>query len=721
MLVACYVLYLVGGNVVLNTSIGPKVVNQRPQGFQMRWSWGVTAFPGWVYLRAPALGGHARWKQWSLASGAAYGRIELWPLLQRQLVFTGVHASDVTVTVRRAASNRQPPPWSPKAWTVAFRAIHTNSLRHVRWRELTFDGRAEAQVGFSHQLHGGPTEVFPSHVEVSDGQLSVDGSTVLKTMTLELRGAIAPFRHAQPPGIGKLALLQAKLALDATTPALSPKAPGGPPHWLGGSPASAVLDGHLHADLALDGGTVQDGGVLRWDVPLAIAGPHGVQPVPAHLQLRARPDGLQLQARVQSVPGDPTRRARLDLHYASRRVLDVPTAAWFQRVDGTVSLNWHFASLGWLGPLLAHDWLRLEGDGEVDAELRLAHGVLLPGSRAELPAANLRARVFDNEFAGQAHAAATVSANANDPVRLAISADHYTLAAADHPDAVYLHGDDLAIDLRSTAALVRFAQEAHGRLRFDDARIPDLRVYNRYLPGDSVRILGGRGSSSADLTLGKGGAVSAGTLHLRGQGLALALGVSRLRTDLVMDAQLEHLRATAPRQFALSSFNVALAHVRLDDADDADWWARAKLTQGTLDWHEPFQLHGDVQLAMKNASVLLALFAKRHVFPAWIAHIVDDGRLEAAGQLAVGKRGDGGQQFVLDDVKAHNQRVELKARLRILDGKPNGALYARWGLLGLGVALHGGERDFHLVGASRWYPEQPSLLDGKAPPTSSSP
>lgn len=720
LLASLAVLYLVAGNVLLNTALGPRLVNQRPAGFRMHWSWGVTLWPGWIYLRQPAMQGHARWQAWAVQGESAYGRIALWPLLRRRLVFAGVHASDVRVQVARAASERVPPPWRADAWTVDFRAVRTGSLRQVRWHGLTFEGAASAEFGFSHQLRGGPTRIHPSRVQVSHGTLAYRDQTLLKTLRLDLQGEVASFRHDQPPGVRKLELTQARLRLDATTPALAPTAQGGPRSWLGGEARQA--SGTLHADFALDRGTVGDGAIVRWQVPLAIRDPQGqLHEVPAQLDLRAVPGALQLTAKAESTPDDATRHAEAELRYASRHVLDVAPAELLRRIDGRIRTHWHFASLGWLGPWLARDWLHLQGEGELDSDLRIAHGVLQPGSEVDLPAVQLQASVFDNRFAGRAHAHLSVDDRAEDPLALTVTADRYTLAAASHPDAVYLHGDDLSIALRSTAQLLQVAGQAHGRLQFHDAQIPDLRAYNRYLPGSSVQVLGGSGHSSADLRIGQGGKVLAGTLQLQGHGIALALGVSRLHTDLDLRATLDHAEATAPRHYTLSSFDVGLSHVRLDDADDGDWWAKARLSHGELDWREPFQLRGDVQLAMKNASVLLSLFAKRHAFPAWIAHIVDDGRMEAAGQLAVGKRKDGRARFVLDDVQAHNQRIDLKARLRILDGKPDGALYTRWGILGLGVALKDGRRDFHLVGASKWYDAQPPLLGGRAPPTTPTP
>jgi hypothetical protein len=38
-----------------------------------------------------------------------------------------------------------------------------------------------------------------------------------------------------------------------------------------------------------------------------------------------------------------------------------------------------------------------------------------------------------------------------------------------------------------------------------------------------------------------------------------------------------------------------------------------------------------------------------------------------------------------------------------------GDLFARWGLLSMGVELAGGKRYLHLVGARTWYDERPAL------------
>ena len=41
-LLLLYALYLVAGNLFLNTSLGPSAVNRKPEKFQMQWASGST-------------------------------------------------------------------------------------------------------------------------------------------------------------------------------------------------------------------------------------------------------------------------------------------------------------------------------------------------------------------------------------------------------------------------------------------------------------------------------------------------------------------------------------------------------------------------------------------------------------------------------------------------------------------------------------------------------
>ena len=108
---------------------------------------------------------------------------------------------------------------------------------------------------------------------------------------------------------------------------------------------------------------------------------------------------------------------------------------------------------------------------------------------------------------------------------------------------------------------------------------------------------------------------------------------------------------------------------------------------------------------------------------------------EVHGDTSVGRRGGhlviahgaagvhdrfhsrGGQR--LEPVREGEERIGGRDRAAhpvtaAFDGQPRGDLYARWGVLGLGVALADGKRDFHLLHARRWYDAQPDLLPADA-------
>ena len=137
----------------------------------------------------------------------------------------------------------------------------------------------------------------------------------------------------------------------------------------------------------------------------------------------------------------------------------------------------------------------------------------------------------------------------------------------------------------------------------------------------------------------------------------------------------------------------------------APTWARFALEDGTLAWREPFEVNGRGRVAMRDVRVLLGLFAERSAFPRWIGNLIDSGEAQATGRLRVREN-----EVVFDRVEASNDRIDLLARLRIADGTPNGDLYARWGVLGLGVELDDGDRTLHIAGARDWYEGRAPLL-----------
>jgi hypothetical protein len=159
------------------------------------------------------------------------------------------------------------------------------------------------------------------------------------------------------------------------------------------------------------------------------------------------------------------------------------------------------------------------------------------------------------------------------------------------------------------------------------------------------------------------------------------LGPSRITGDLDVDTRIRHAGGDA-RDYRIDALELKLDQVRVSDPDAPPWWARLSLDRGGLQWQQPFRMQGDARLQMKDVSVLLDLFSERKAFPRWIGNVVDAGQTQATARVSFA-----GDTFTVDQLHASNRRIDLDARLRVADGKPAGALYAKWGVLGLGVDL----------------------------------
>ncbi|TPG11521.1 hypothetical protein EAH88_03145 [Rhodanobacter glycinis] len=710
-----YACYLIGGNIFLNSPLAPAEVNRKPEIFQAQWAWAWTLWPGQIHAHDLRLHGHARQLLWSAQGDVASGRIMLWPLLRRELRFGPVRTTAVSLDIQPTSIDLKPPPWRSDAWRITVDRISTVSLRQVRLGDLVADGGGEAELGFTHQLRGGSTAIFPSRVLMPKVRLRYRQLELLHDARLDVHFAFDPFIHEQLPGWQKLERAKIHAVVEGATPSIA----------LGADKAGALavrlspLDGHLSADFLLDHGTLAPGGHLQWNAPVAITDADGTQQQRrGQLDLAVQADAVMIDARIPPPTGAGSAMAanQLEAHlqFASRQLLPRPSSGEVLRLlSGTVEGRWHFASLNWLAPLtMSKPWLQLDGAGDIVGALQIDAGRLAPGTHVDVPQVALVANILDNVFAGSAQAQARVVAGAGGTRLLAdLAMERFTLAPRAAAGQAYLRGHALQVNLQSSDDLARFRQAFTARLHFADADIPDLRAYNRYLPGKSLYFLQGAGRMSTDFSIDGKGDVSAGHMQMSSAAARLALGVSRLAGKLTMDTRIDRARR-AGHAFDLENFTLDLDGVRMEGSHAPPWWAKITLQHGRLDWDRPMRVRGSATLVMKDVSLLLSLFADRSAFPKWIANVINDGRATAHAEVEA-QRGD----FILDHLVASNRRIDLFAHLHVSEGKPSGDLYARWGVLGLGVALADGKRHFHLLHAQRWYQAQPDLIPAEATST----
>ncbi|MBO9718253.1 MAG: hypothetical protein J7507_15990 [Pseudoxanthomonas sp.] len=704
---AVYAVYLLLGNLFLNTPLGPALANRTPEKFQAQWGPAFTLYPGHVIARDVRLQGQVRRIAWDVEAGRVRGRVALWPLLRKEVRVPSAVASGVRGGARHVERELQPPAPRAGGWTLLFDRIAADHVLRGHFDELVLEGDGTATFGFSKQLRGGAMQILPSSLHFESARLLADGDELLDSLRLDGNFSMKRHTRAQAPGMRKLRLTDGMLSIDGEGSSLRGHVDPQGHFRVDTMPGG----GQLHARLEMRGGVLQPGGTLDWTAPIRGTGLAGA-PLGGALQVQARvDDDIALRLQVPRRDG-----GNLDLD-ADLRVQgrELPTEggvlAVLPRASGHLVGRWHFPSLGWVPKLFdAPDWLQLDGSGELIADLRLEQGRPAPGSHIELPQVAVAAVVMDNYISGHGRVRADLAgADAGAlQTRMSVRLDRYAIAGgASAPP--YAHGDDLQLDLviDGMPARGRALGATTAHLRFTDARVPDLRVYNRFL-SEQMRIEGGRGTASADLSLDGAGGIGQGTVSVQGHGARMSMGGRALKGDVALDARL-HRADLQQRQFNLDGSQARLRNVSFHDADGRSregWWTTIDLPNARIDLAAPDTVSGVVEVQARDVGFLIDLFGSGRGYPRWMDRLVDSG--QARARARVHWQGD---TLMLDGVKASNDRYEVLARLRLAGDDRHGQLFARTGVLSAGVDLRNGQRDMHLIRAREWFDAQPALLD----------
>jgi hypothetical protein len=702
-LLALYALYLVAGNVFLNTPLFDAVTNRKPEKFTMQTGPALTLLPGHAVVWNIRMRGQANHTVYIFRADRASAWISLTALFRREVRIPRIDASGVESEVERVEQAIPPPPRSDRGWTLRFDAIHSDSIRSGRFGKLLVVGQGSGTVGFLKQLRGGPSELFDSTAGFEQATVSYDGVNVIDDAHLAARFHYPRHHRDDAPGLRKFGILWAQLQVDARSQAINIDTAG--PHVKVGSvPAEA----RLKADVVMDRGVLQPGSRVVWRVPVH-AGVHAPDRGLLSLQLDVAQD-MRVQARL---PRDPETGSELhaDLRVTGRRIPFEAPAELLPRLSGQVRGAWKFESLNWISDLFVRKpWFHLDGGGLLEGDLRIADGQLAPGSSLNVPQVAAVAEVAGVRMLGEARAVGRIVDGAPPQAELKVDIPQFRAAPTDAPKALLFDGKAMALTLRGDARLQQLRDGMRARLHFDNARVPDLTAYNRYVGNDNMRLLGGTGLLSGDVTLDSAGQVGQGRADLRGTGARMQVAGMTLRGDAQVKARVQRADFDS-RQFDLGGTTFSLRNVQVgDDTAKAGWWGEANVRSGHIDAQAPFQVDARADLRLRDAGPLLGVFAQRSEYPRWVLGLLDSGEVQASGNLRWRR-----EHLVVDDLTAENARLSLRARLDMPQGQRRGDLYLRWGLLGAGIEMDGGKRAWHLAGAREWYDGRPRLLPESKP------
>ena len=702
--------YLIAGNLFLNTPIGPWAINHKPDKFQLHWSHGITWWPGFAKLWDIDARGHVRHVQWSAQTPRGSARIALLPLFSRELRVPWIEAGAVQGEVQRVALDMVPPPARPNGWTIRLERISTAQIEHANVLGLDIDMQGAASFGMVKQMRGGPWQILPSTFDLKAMRVSRNGREFLRNGSASGRFEIDSHRREEASGLATLGLTDAALRVHGELAGMSLDVDSSG-HWTPGF-AKDDLQGRLDLDLHWQRGWLANGGKFDVEVPMQVTSAAEQVIAEASLHTRFEADGMHLDLDVPATPKHPG-SIHANLFYAQTdAALPTDAKAALAKLSGSLALNWRFASLDWLGQALVHaPWLSLAGSGQVDADVRIEAGQLQPGSRIDVPQIDLVATVADHVFRGSARARGVLEDSANGKLaRVDLDLARFDAAALAEPDKVLASGRDLAIRIESDEDLGKLRESMKASLRFKGASVPDLRAINSYLPTDAVRVTGGSATLDGDLSLDGDGQISNGRVAVNARKAGARLGEISLSSDFDLDARIGGSKLAA-RHFDLDNSTLKLRNVQIVDkgrTQGESWWANLILKRAQVEARKPLQIDAKVDVEMQNIGLLLALFTRHSDYPRWVLKLADAGSLRATGDMRMLEK-----TLVFDSVEARNDRFEVKARMRVANAAPHGDLLVRWKLLKAGLKVNKGEHEFHFLRAAEWYSAQPALIQSK--------
>jgi hypothetical protein len=383
-----------------------------------------------------------------------------------------------------------------------------------------------------------------------------------------------------------------------------------------------------------------------------------------------------------------------------------PGLAFLRQVSGAADVRARISSLGFLNSFLRKvPWLELQGQGNLDAAVRLDAGRLVPGSHLAIRQARVRARLLDSLASGAG--TVTVAVDPHGRTDLRVDLDRFGLADLLQPGRPdYLRGRNLRMAATAAAPvdLGGTLPDFDASLSLTDAEVPDLTVYDALLPaGAGFYILSGTGRAGLQLSLSTATGRTRGTASLISDAARVGFQDLEIQGRVALQAPFSSPDLQG-RHFDLDGARLMLDRVSYRQAGDtapsapADWWARARLGDAAVVWGQPLSLRAAGQVEMRDSGPLIALFAQRSRAVKWF-----DSVLSVEGVIAqVALRIERGT-VAIDSLQATGGNLTVRSRMSFSKERKQGDLLVRYGHLSAGIELLDGQRSFKLIRPQEWF------------------
>ena len=588
------VVYLIAANVFLNTGIGPRAVNRKPQQWSLAWDNGWSLIPSRFYLNGAVFERYGRRLDVHAKARKIGFRVALLPLASRRFVAKSVPIEGLTLALERhsdevAGDRAEAPDRASRAaarpgWRIELSGVEVDGIESFRFDDFeTSGGEGRFSGDFKARVRG-QMELPRSTLTWSDAALRQDGEVLAEPLTVTFDGRLSPLDPGRQAG------------------------------W-------AVID-HLDGQLEVLGGV--------------------------------------------------SRLAILRRFFAN--------AKWIEALDG---------------------------HGRLSVKLLLEEGWIKPGSELVADAESLRLDFLGYATEGSGRVRGTVNDATGEPdepgpVRMEVTFDDFTVRRKPSPEP-NVRGQGFSLVATTWDPDVRQGLgDLEVTIDMPRAEVPDIGVYSAYLPpGLGVAVESGRGVASLHLE------GSAKEESVSGQLTLDAEKVAGQFQDLSFETGLKVRTRISGGD--LDDFRLEIEGTRMELTDgvfqdrrntrEEGWWMTVDVPRGTahLGGETP-RLEADVELAMRDTRVIIAMFAE---LKSWLQRF--EKILTVKDVTGSGRVGMRGQHLSLRDLEIKGRKLHGRAELELSDAERQGILYVRFHGFTVGLERQGDEKDWKLVKVKPWF------------------
>jgi len=216
--------WLLIGNLLLNTSLGPRLANLKPEKFTMSWESGWTPYPASVSIKNIAIDIHTFSTDIAVSADTASAKIGLLPLLSKRLLIDDLKGGNANITViREKPSTSRPAPAKPyPGFTIDLRNASVNKIEKFIFNRLTVSGGETAARGSVQMQIRGDKIIEDVDATWTNASFQIDQRAFTKTVSASFKGGMSAFNPRIDKGLELVKKITALVTLDGVVGSLAP-------------------------------------------------------------------------------------------------------------------------------------------------------------------------------------------------------------------------------------------------------------------------------------------------------------------------------------------------------------------------------------------------------------------------------------------------------------------------------------------------------------------